>query len=130
MSVKDFLLGKKALAEADVVEYDGQANALDVELKAQFDAGVASVPVIVGGGFTQEQVDAAVALAVAPKDIELASVKVEKDQLQVSYDALVAGQAAAIQGAVESAEAALKAVFHDELVNVAIDNKSLEEKYK
>lgn len=117
-----------ALVEAKGALYD-----------AGFADGVASVPVVVGGGFTQENIDAAVAAQKAIDDQALADAlaadqavdeaklaelqaqcDVDKAALQVKIDELVAKQAndeATVKGlqdamsAVQASWDAVKALF-------------------
>lgn len=108
------LVAKMSALQASLV--DAQAS-LEVEKKASYDegfaAGVASVPVVTGGGFTQEQVDAAVSAAIAPIQAELDGVKEEleavKASLQPSIDQAVAACKADLLAKYKEMEVALQA---------------------
>lgn len=80
-----------------VAEFKAKVEALVAEKeKIAFDSGVASVPVT-PGGFTQEQVDALVAAAVAEKDKEIEQLKAEKADLEANADAKVSEAVAAFK---------------------------------
>lgn len=93
---------------------DAQAQ-LDTEKKASYDegfaAGVASVPAT-PGGFTQEQVDAAVLMALEPVKAELEGVKAEleavKSSMQSSIDAAVAAVKADLLAKYKEMEVAIQ----------------------
>lgn len=107
------LVANIAALQAQLVDAQASADALaKLKYDEGFAAGVASVPVV-PGGFTQEQVDAKVAEAVAPLNLKIGELEAKVVELQ----ALVDGNSAAL--------VAFKLEVAAKLENANIDNAAV-----